>query len=90
MSQDKSCRKKSNKRSNPNDELLVRKKRVESQQLYDKEIHELLKKEILLKIENEKELLKCRKMKTQLAEYDLLCRKEKHSVEMEFLLKNKE
>ena len=45
----------------------------------------MLKEELILKIENERELLKRRKIETEVASNDLIFRKEKHLTEMELL-----
>ncbi|KAL5246155.1 hypothetical protein ACI65C_013563 [Semiaphis heraclei] len=66
-------------------ESTSRIERVENQKIDDDEIHNLLKEELLLKIENERELLKRRKIETEVASYDLIFRKEKHLTEMELL-----
>ncbi|XP_008179541.1 myb/SANT-like DNA-binding domain-containing protein 3 [Acyrthosiphon pisum] len=66
-------------------EATSRIERVEIQKINDEEIHNLLKEELLLKIENERELLKRRKIETEVASNDLIFRKEKHLTEMELL-----
>lgn len=62
-----------------NSEISARMERLENQRNNDDEIHELLKQEILLKIENEKELLKRRKIETKIAEIELIFRQENHN-----------
>lgn len=74
-----------NKKSNLSAEATSRVERVEIQKINDEEIHNLLKEELLLKIENERELLKRRKIETEVASNDLIFRKEKHLTEMELL-----
>ncbi|CAI6377410.1 unnamed protein product [Macrosiphum euphorbiae] len=72
----------------PSDDNFIcdnRVERVEIQKVNDEEIHNLLKEELLLKIENERELLKRRKLETKVASNDLIFRKEKHLTEMELL-----
>jgi len=74
-----------NKKSNLSAESTSRIERVENQKINDEEIHNLLKEELLLKIENERELLNRRKIETEVASNDLIFRKEKHLTEIELL-----
>uniref|UniRef100_A0A2S2N7N4 Uncharacterized protein n=1 Tax=Schizaphis graminum TaxID=13262 RepID=A0A2S2N7N4_SCHGA len=52
-------------------EISFRMERLENQKKNDEEMHGLLKQEILLKIENERELLKKRKIETEISENEL-------------------
>lgn len=63
-------------------EISSRIERLEHQKINDNEIHELLKQEILLKIENERELFKRRKIETIIAENNLIFQQEKQKSEL--------
>lgn len=62
--------------------------RLENQKTNDNEIHELLKQEILLKIENEKEHLKKKNIETENAKNELTFQQERRRIEIELLKEN--
>lgn len=68
-------------------EISSRMERLENQKKNDEEMHGLLKQEILLKIENERELLKKRKVETEISENELNFQQERHQMEIETLKK---
>lgn len=79
--------KKEKNKLNFTSEISSRMERLENQKKNDEEMHGLLKQEILLKIENERELLKKRKIETEISENELNFKQETYQMEIETLKK---
>lgn len=79
--------KKEKNKLNFTSEISSRMERLENQKKNDEEMHGLLKQEILLKIENERELLKKRKIEIEISENELNFKQETYQMEIETLKK---
>lgn len=79
--------KKEKNKLNFTSEISSRMERLEIKKKNDEEMHGLLKQEILLKIENERELLKKRKIETEISENELNFKQETYQMEIETLKK---